>query len=262
MVAYILYNYAHHCGGIGDFFRFFVHSWEVAQEHQLLLLVWIEHPLAQYLVVKKKELVYQMDKSYRQVCQPIPKMIRERYDAILIRPSDFYATSYLPCSFPNKIDFPITEYFDFVPSIHALAETSRPTTCFDSLHVRCGDMYLETKPSWNPCPKDDRYPRNLPKKILQILEDIDTVLLLCSDNEHLKETMKEQFPQILTMDTTIIHTGLRYKDKRLFDQGLVDTLVEFLVMSYSRVIHTTSNSGFPQMAHLFSPHQDQVLVQW
>lgn len=262
MVKYILYQYSHHCGGLGDFFKFFIHAHEIAQQYHTPLLVWIEHPMAKYVIIKQREMLFQHDKTYQQVYKPISQMMREPCDAVMIRPADFYATCFLPCSFPNARVFPLYDYFAFHHHVYNIAD-NRMTSTFDSIHVRCGDKHLELVPSWNICPHDDRTPADTSRLISHILHEQaqdGRALVLFTDNNHLKRTVKREFPQVTVFEDTLVHTGLRYSDRQLFHDGLVNTLVDFVLLSRSETIYVTSNSGFPWMAHLFSNRSDQTVV--
>lgn len=262
MVKYILYYYSHHCGGLGDFFKFFIHAHEIAAQFHLPLLIWLEHPMEQYLIIKNKDMVFRHDQTYRHISGAISDMVQEPCDAILIRPPDFYATDFLPCSFPYAPRIPLYDYFDFQKEIHDLADR-KITTIFDAVHVRCGDKYLEVVPSWNVCPQDDRTPLDTPRILRQILQEQPKdgrALVLFSDNDQFKKEMHEAAPGVTILGDTIVHTGLRYKDKQLFHEGLVNTLVEFVLISRSETIFVTSKSGFPWMAHFFSNRTDQTII--
>ena len=112
---------------------------------------------------------------------------------------------------------------------------------FGIIHIRTGDKYLLKNKSIHPL----------------VIRQISTILikninpgkkyLIISDNNQIKFALKRVFPQLIIQISSIVHLGEQADNS---DVGLIDTLVDFFIMSNaSRIISFSPynwGSGFSQ----------------
>jgi|GEM_PF-2404495 len=112
---------------------------------------------------------------------------------------------------------------------------------FAVIHIRSGDKYML---------KNNQMNAFVLKKITGILAKnikAGTKYLILSDNNQIKLLLKSIFPQLIIQMTNIVHLGETFNPS---DQGVMDTLLDFYIMSNAFQIISFSpynwGSGFSQ----------------
>lgn len=115
-----------------------------------------------------------------------------------------------------------------------------------SIHLRLGDLYLETDKKYICCIDDSRkYDIELIDKFIENYSH-KKIIFFC-DNNTFKLKMKEKYNYLIITNFEIGHTDLI----NTTDKQVLDTITEFYILSNSEHIFYASNSGFPIMASKF-----------
>lgn len=124
---------------------------------------------------------------------------------------------------------------------------------YECFHLRCGDKYLETKPSCGYCISDNRM-KNIKDYIEKIKEKIklsNKPLFFFCDNKIVKNIIKKEIPKIICLDTKILHVGYIYNTcKDELDVSIEDTIVDFIILMNSKKNYSLSYSGFSIISSL------------
>jgi len=121
-----------------------------------------------------------------------------------------------------------------------------------SIHIRCGDKYLNNQDIY--CKEDERL------SISTCLNDIENkinhfnnnhnpnnlLLVIHSDSEILKSKFKDKY---IVIDTIIQHTAI-HSDTKNDMNGFISTVAEFYIMSKSKSIIQITYSGFSQWSSI------------
>ena len=135
--------------------------------------------------------------------------------------------------FFNRIRIPINEIFYFNNIVESnVKHYNKSDEEYISIHVRCGDKFLDTDPKNVLCKHDQRF--------------FDERTFFFCDNNKYKTAIKKEFYDV---DLNIIfyeigHTSLNGTT----DQQIINTLTDFYIMAHSKELYYFSYSGFPVIA--------------
>lgn len=119
-------------------------------------------------------------------------------------------------------------------------------TNYISIHLRLGDMHLETDPNFVRCRNDTRHFSE--EKICKFIEDnSDKNIFFCCDNNSYKLKLKGKYENIIITNCDIGHTSL----SNTTTKQILDSITEFYILTNSDVIFSGSTSGFSIVASKF-----------
>jgi len=159
-----------------------------------------------------------------------------------IVPSIFYNTFQY-----HNITIPIRDVFYFSDEVIRRAQLMLSIPHYISIHLRMGDQFLETDPSFVMCTYDVRvYDEN---SIFQFIElHSHTPIIFFCDNHSYKLKIKHKYNHVTITDSNIGHTSLH----NTTDSQVLDTVAEFYLLTVSDAIYCASSSGFSVVASLFN----------
>lgn len=246
MSVYV-YKFGFGDGGLADFIQYALYA--IHKYNGQNFLIKIDHPNYKYIKFKKESLDYHKNKE---------KIIG--LNEIEIRSTQFFSSKEALEEFNKYRDgnIPFFDFFDFSKEVYAKYEELRPKNDYITIHIRFGDKYLENQNRGvMSCMDDTRVGNNsydyyfsLIDKIIEENKDVDIMLL--ADNKKFKDMCKLEFPSVVINDINIIHTGNTYTDNTNFDEQLIMTIAEFLLICKSKEIHSLTYSGFSVVANLIS----------
>jgi hypothetical protein len=113
-----------------------------------------------------------------------------------------------------------------------------------SLHIRLGDKHMEHPPIVNS--RDDRhYKENLVIEFLERNKD-KNILLFC-DNAKYKQELQQKYKNVSITSAKVVH----YNEKGTTEEEVLHTVIEFYLLSKSKKIYSSCNSGFSGMASIY-----------
>lgn len=193
---------------------------------------------------------------------------------LIIQPTNFHTLKNIYFHLPVDLNFKdyitnknIKNYFNILNFINfnkdiynkldnCLTENNLIKNNYICIHLRCGDKYLETKPLLGYCVSDVRF-KNIniyQKKIKKTLsENENTKILFLCDNNVVKKIIKSKInnENLIILNNKIIHVGYKYnKNDKNIQEGFIDTLVDFLLLIYSKKNYCLSYSGFSIISSL------------
>jgi hypothetical protein len=182
--------------------------------------------------------------------------ILKSHNIIQVKNMDFYNKKLLWNDLPNiKI---ICQYFgkisnviDFTDYIYKKLKLILPKDNYISIHCRLGDKYL-----------NDKELNIQNKKFINILNNISKIIeqhkytdiYIFSDNKHFKKIVTDKFYNIKSLNNNIIHFGLKNHkiSNTEYINGIENTILEFLFLSYSYKIYRLLPSGYSEVASFFN----------
>lgn len=127
---------------------------------------------------------------------------------------------------------------------------------FDVIHLRCGDDYIDENPNYSV--KKKYIYDILCQKIIARINSIirnnsNKKFILLSDSDYIAKEIKTIYPNTYYMNNTKIHLGELKSDN--IENGVIDALVDFFIMSKSKNIYGYHNnfnytSGFSKIASI------------
>lgn len=144
------------------------------------------------------------------------------------------------------IQIPIGDIFDFSNEVKENVHKILPVNIKDyvTFHLRLGDKYLETDPSFVNCKNDTRVFNE--ERLYDCIEQNShkNIIFFC-DNQSYK--MKVKYNQIIITNSNIGHTSLL----NTTNIQILDTITEFYIITQSNMIYSISNSGFSSVGAKF-----------
>jgi hypothetical protein len=116
-----------------------------------------------------------------------------------------------------------------------------------SVHLRMGDVFLETDKDFVNCPSDERFFSE--EKIYKFIEDnSDKNIIFFCDNNNYRLKIKDKYKNIIITNSQIGHSGLVNTTKK----QILDTITDFYILSNSQLICGVVYSGFSFFASKFT----------
>jgi len=241
----IVYNFNLGSGGIGDCIKFFIHTLNLCIKHNIKLYYLINNIYIEKYVVLKYPQMYikttDITCSHNIIENDIPNINTDMYN--IVTPGIFYDTYN-----DDNITLDIQDIFYFSDDvkINSLKILSEPITDYISIHLRLGDMYLETDKSFIQCYTDTRVYNE--ENIFRFIESIcDKNILFFCDNNSYKLKIKNKYNYIIITNIEIGHTSF-YNTS---DKHTLDAVTEFYLLTNSEKIYSASYSGFSIIASKF-----------
>jgi len=148
---------------------------------------------------------------------------------------------------PNiDLDFPYDQVFEFSEEVkHNQSIILKPIEPYTSIHLRLGDLFLETDECFKQCPNDKRqFDLNI---IDNVIRNTPGPILFFCDNYSYKQQIQKTYANVTLTTGEIGHTSL----SNTTDKQILDTVTEFYIMTKSEHIIASSYSGFSVMASRF-----------
>ena len=253
----IVYNFPERLeGGIGDYIKFFMYVLKFCMQNNTKLYFKINNTyLEKYLRLKYTKMYITQDdinstnyyinnidnfNNFQKIMTTTP-LNNNVYN--FVRPTIFYSTITY-----DSIVLPCQDVFYFSNEVKLNIENILPInlTNYISIHLRLGDMYLETDKNYIQCYTDKRE-YNEEKLFNCIEENNDTNILFFCDNNNYKQKIKNKYNNIFITTCDIGHTAyLNTTEKQA-----LDAVTEFYLITNSNKLFTASLSGFSIMASKF-----------
>lgn len=229
----IIYDFRVGDGGIGDCIKFFMFILQKCINNNTKLYYLVNNiPLEKYLKLKYKKMYIHINN------------ITGNYN--IVKPQNYY--NYTFSEIFDTLLIPFEEVFEFSQEI--LINSSRffsnNNFSYISIHLRLGDMYLETDKHFLQSDNDIRVFNE--EKIYDFIEkNNDKNILFFCDNNNYKLKIKDKYNFIIITDFKIGHTSLI----NTTDEQTLDSISEFYIMTNSEKIIAASQSGFSVTASKF-----------
>lgn len=225
-------------GGLGDCIKFFMHITQYAINNNTRCYYLINNISIEKHLLLKHNIMY--------INREQLSNLNIKYK--IYKPFDFYNHWDTPSKQKisiNKINIPFSDVFNF--SIEAIDNAARLLNIdnYISIHVRLGDKFLETDPSYVVCKDDTRYYDQTTINDY-IINNIDKKIILFSDNNSYKSFMKKKFCNLHITNINIGHTSLTNTN----ELQILNTISELYLLSNSNEI-LCNNSGFAVVASKF-----------
>ena len=243
----IVYQFSLGDGGIGDCIKSFMYALHVCIQHNVRLLYKRNH------IMLEKYIRLQFDQMYFDDPLPttsiqkqdIPHLTTDKYYYIV--PSAFYSNIPYDTIQYDTIIIPIRDVFYFSDEVIHKANQMLSLPHFISVHLRLGDKYLETDPSFIHFNGDVRpYDEN---SLFQFIEqNTDTPIVFFCDNHAYKLKVTQKYKHVTITNCNIGHTSL----SNTTDAQVLDAVAEFYLLTTSDTIYCASVSGFPIIASKFN----------
>jgi hypothetical protein len=247
----IVYNFTLGNGGIGDCIKFFMYLLNYCIKYNIQIR-YLQHniELEKYLRLNYKKFYITCDEiSDNKIDIQNENEIQHIKSNIyyIIHPGIFYNT------FPYDVQnickaydtlLPAKNIFHFSDEVILNSKKLITIDHYISIHLRLGDIFLETDLCFIACQHDIR-PYN-EDKLFQLIEKNITnkkILFFC-DNRNYKLKIKEKYNNIITTDANVGHTSL----SNTTSEQILDAVTEFFIMSKSEKIYAVTISGFSIMS--------------
>lgn len=239
-MTYFVYNFKQGEGGIGDYIKFFVYTYQKSLREGNKCVILKNNLMIEKYIKLKDERLYVTPNQ-------LPRMNNKK----IIKPQDLYQYFGKENMKKQKEFFfiPILFLFEFSQEVldNRNKLLSPDIQDYISLHVRLGDKHIETDSNNKICKNDERE-INQDKINECITDNKDTNIILFCDNNEYKQDMKKKFDNIIICNSDIGHTSF----KSTTEKQVLDTITEFYIMSESKEIVAGSLSGFSIMASIFN----------
>jgi hypothetical protein len=240
----IVYDFQLGYGGIGDCIKFFMHALNLSIKYKLKLCYRKNNLLLEKYIKLKYPKMYVYDLHNMQNINDVNSMdqLKDGVDYI-ITPFLFYK------DFNYECNINANEVFEFTEEIKQNSNNIfiENVSNYISIHLRLGDKFLETDKSFVICKEDVRI-FNEEKLFNFIKINNETPILFFCDNNEYKLQLKKRFNNIIITQCNIGHTSLLNTS----DKQIMDTVIEFYLLSNSKIIYIASKSGFSFMASKFN----------
>ena len=244
----VVYHFKILNGGIGDYLKYFIFLFHmcIEKKYRLYFLIDNEIFIKQYLFMNIEGMYIQEDEIEKN------KHYIKNYDEFinltesdkfnLIIPHVFYGIFKIIPLFDN-----ISNLFSFSNEVIENQIVKKYENInYISLHIRLGDKFLEIEDKFKNCKNDERiFDEDNVMEFLENHKD-ENIMLFC-DNQKYKEKLKEKYNNVIITSLKIGHIGLVNTTKDI----VLDTVIEFYLLTKSKEIYTPTYSGFPIMASKF-----------
>lgn len=250
MTIYFSYNYNQ--GGYGDFIRSYFAFYVFCKIYNINLELYIPtHPLNKCIKCKTDILNYEIkyfmygNFHLNLVMEELEKCKNSDYNVII------YSNAYQIVSYDdlNKYRSEFLDLFiytdvinDKVKNLTKNLEFLHEEGEYTSIHVRCGDMYMECA---SQCINDDNRlnPKSdvIDEKIklsINFLEKFELPIFLFTDVQSFKNDISKKY-NLKTFDVNIIHLASIAEF-----ESIVETIAEFILLGKSKHIIMLSQTGF------------------
>lgn len=229
----VIYDFKLGDGGIGDNIKFFMFILgKCIKEKKRLYYKKNNIVIEKYIKLKYEKMYWTKDLS------DLP--CSSEYQ--IVTPYMFYS------SINYNFDIEISKVFYFTDDVINNSKYLFPlyNTNYISIHLRLGDMYLETDTHFIHC-KEDARSFSEEKLYTFITQNKNDTIFFCCDNNDFKMKLKEKFNNIFVTNCHIGHSSL----SNTTEKQILDALSEFYLLANSKVIFGASNSGFSKVASKF-----------
>jgi hypothetical protein len=230
----IVYDFRITHGGLGDCIKFFMGTLKFCMENNKRLYYKKNNILIEkYIKLKYDKMYISEDKLHTigyytiQYPEHYPEWLNYKNDEIENIKDIFYFTDEVKLNCNNLLPFEMTNYI--------------------SIHLRLGDKYLETDPTYI-CSKNDT--RNFTNEDIYkfIEENYEKNIFFCCDNKNYKLKLKEKYDKIIITYCDIGHTSFL----NTTEKQVLDGITEFYILTNSELIFNASYSGFSIIAAKFN----------
>jgi hypothetical protein len=243
--VHLVYRFPLGAGGIGDYIKFAMFLLEYCIAHSYAFHMLREGTYLENYIQLLYPTLYCTNESLQNPVQLRSLDMFHSLDAhtdYVIDPQSIYRI--FDYSF---LTIPFREVFSFSDKVIENRKRLLPSsfTHYVSLHLRLGDAFLETDPSYVLCKTDTR---EFSKEALRRWIETHTskpVLFFC-DSHTYKQQLVERYPNIHILNTNIGHTSL----VNTSEEQVLDTVTEFYILTQSEEIVAASKSGFSTVASL------------
>lgn len=226
-------------GGIGDFFKIFAFSLELAVASRARILVRNTSPLAAFLHPKH---AWMTDARGMRVVTTVNNAYWYNHAST--------ETTHGLCS----AALVLSDWFEMDASIVAEARRLAPPTSYVALHIRRGDKHLETNLTNVVCKHDER---PFDASAVDAVCAREPVLLVVGDHAGTLRDLKARYPHVALTGLEIGHTSLHGTPA----SAVRAALVEFMILGNARSIVASSTSGFPHLASRWHGREWAVVSQ-
>jgi hypothetical protein len=243
---HLIFNFKLGSGGIGDLTKFFMYTLDLCITNNIKLYYFVNNiTIEKFLKLKYPEMYFRknnIDSSKTSNINKTKDILNLQNDIYyFVEPHIFYNDfSY------EKISLQLQDVFYFSEEVKINSLPFIQDEKYVSIHLRLGDMYLETDQKYVLCKEDVRSYNE--KDIFELIEKIhDKKIIFFCDNNSYKLKIKDKYNNIIVTNYDIGHTSL----SNTTDSQILNTISEFFLLSNSEHIYIGSNSGFPIMASKF-----------
>jgi hypothetical protein len=284
----IIFILNEHDGGLCDFLKFCLHAIYLCHKYNKNIKIHVNTYLYNFIDINNNFILnkYELNelqgiindttyylKSYnikKYNISEIFKLHNKKY--LLVQPPDFFTCKNINFELPvdlnfkdyftnNKMNnyFNILDFINFKEKIYhkyfqLINDLKITQYNYICIHLRCGDKYLEVKPLSGYCINDVRL-KNIQEyidKITNIVQESNIPILFICDNNVVKNIIKQRFDNVIIINSQIIHVGYKYNNDSNIDIGFQDTLVDFLLLMYSKINYALSYSGFSILSSMLT----------
>jgi hypothetical protein len=242
----IVYDFNLGDGGIGDCIKFFMHTLNLCMKYNIKLYYLINNTLLEkYLKLKYNKMYIEQAKVDGALRCNTPD-VENIQDGIynIMTPNLFYSV------YNNDTITRMCQevfYFDEEVKINGCRLNVNNVNNYISVHLRLGDMYLETDSAFVLVKHDVRV-YNEDKLFNFIKDNCSKNIIFFCDNHTYKLQIKNKFNNVIILNCDIGHTSL----SNTTDKQTLDAVTEFYLMTNSVKICSASHSGFSIMASKFN----------
>jgi hypothetical protein len=228
----IVYDYKLGCGGLGDYFKFFMIILQKCINNNIRFHCKINNiEIEKY--IKVKYIIFYIN-SYE---------IKKLKNYTIKVPGDYYNEDSINFNMALSEIF----YFDNIIKMNVKNILSSLPKNYISIHLRMGDKFLETDKNFVVC-KEDR--RNYSEEaIYNFIENNNNknIIFFC-DNNNFKLKINSRYKNVIITNAKIGHISLF----NTTNKQVLDTITDFYILSNSESIYAASVSGFSLMASKFN----------
>ena len=242
----IVYNFPLGYGGIGDCIKYFMYTLSICIKNNIRLYYKKNNILIEkYLILKYKKMYINTNDitySHNIDVNNIPNINVDVYN--IIGPVSFYNIYNY-----NVPLLPIKEVFYFSDEVILNSRNLLSIDIRDyiSIHLRLGDMYLETDKSFILAKNDTRIYNE--ERLFKFIQDnSDKTIIFFCDNNNYRLNIKNLYNNIIITTSDIGHTSL----SNTSEKQVLDAISEFYLITNSEKIYAASESGFSIIASKFN----------
>ena len=232
-------------GGLGDFFKYLIFLLNFCIRHNIKFKLIIDHPIKDYIKFKHPQMI--MDKSN------YPKGVHHvaNFDEIKASKNKYFTVCdnimYKYNVYQNLKKIKLRDLFTFSDAVNKKAKSYTQDKEYSSIHLRLGDKFIENDKNYVKCKNDQRtFDEN---KLYDYIEHHknDMMYFFC-DNDPYRQKIKKMFNFINITNLKIRHISLTDTT----DDECFNAVVEFAIMTNSKLIVAVSRSGFSILAASFN----------
>jgi len=257
MSKWLLFRFPITKGGIGDMIKYFIGVIDIAKSYDLSpCLIKDENIISKYIILKDNKM-YKLT-SFLKNFKHMDNIKSTDIDNIHIHASDknsefcFVADPNIFYERPiyNILEkYNLNDIFYFSNDVINLAKKTISDKDYISIHIRRGDKFIDTDPSFKYVLHDER-PFN-ESRFYNLIEDTyknyKNILFFC-DSMSFKAKIQKKYPFLITTNFNIGHTSY----KNTSEEQVLNTVCEFYIISQSKRIISNCKSGFSTVASMFN----------